>query len=135
MEVPPCPGCRERDERIAGLLRERDERVAALEARVGELEAIIAALSRPPAPPRSPAPQAPAPAKKPTGRPPGGQPGHPPHLKQVLPPATTAARRCRRRPVPTIRRRCGIRSRNCPSWPPASPNTKRTPVPARAVAG
>jgi|SRR6516165_476502 transposase len=86
MEVPPCPGCRERDERIAGLLRERDERVAALEARVGELEAIIAALSRPPAPPRSPAPQAPAPAKKPTGRPPGGQPGHPPHLKQVLPP-------------------------------------------------
>jgi transposase len=74
MEVPQCPGCRERDARIAAL----EERVAALEARLSQL------LKLPP--PRAPAATHSPPTKKPTGKKPGGQPGHPPHLKAMLPP-------------------------------------------------
>jgi transposase len=69
---------------------------AALEARIAELEAELAVFRgkldvlnhqqrrQPPAVPH--VPLSPAPAKKPTGRKPGGQPGHPPHLRQLLPP-------------------------------------------------
>jgi transposase len=75
MAQPHCPGC-----------QERDARILALEARVAELEGLVHDLTKPPAPPRSAAVLPKAPAKKPSGKKPGGQPGHPPHLKELLPP-------------------------------------------------
>src|SRR6476646_9623790 len=71
---PQCPGC-----------RERDARIAALEARVAELEGRLNDLIKAPAPPRSPAAFPKGPAKKRSGKKRGGQPGHPPHLKVLLP--------------------------------------------------
>src|SRR5271167_3597974 len=67
---PQCPGC-----------RERDQRIAALEARIAELEGRFNDLTKPPLPPRpkSALPQAPP-------KTPSGQPEHPPHLKALLPP-------------------------------------------------
>jgi transposase len=78
-----CPGC-----------LERDERIAALEARVAELEALVRDLTaraggnatNSSLPPSANPPQAPKPVtKKPTGKRPGGQPGHQAHLKRRLP--------------------------------------------------
>jgi transposase len=81
---PACPGCRERDARIARLeheLAEVGERLRDLEARVGQN------ASNSSIPPSANPPQAPPPVrKKPSGRRPGGQPGHPAHLRQRLPP-------------------------------------------------
>ena len=77
MEVPECPGCRERDARIAEL----EARVLALEAQVRDLLDKL----KPPAP-RVQTPQPPAPAKKPTGKKPGAQPGHPPLMKSLVEP-------------------------------------------------
>jgi transposase len=74
MEAPECPGC-----------RERDARIAALEARMQELEAKLHDATRQPPVPRGPAALPAAPAKKKTGRRRGGQPGHPLHLRQLLP--------------------------------------------------
>jgi transposase len=84
MDVPACPGCRQRDARIAELER----RVAELEALVRDLTARLGINSSNSSVPPSANPlDAPKPVvKKPTGRKPGGQPGHPPHLKQLLPP-------------------------------------------------
>lgn len=77
METPACPGCRERDARIADLER----RLAALEARLN------ANSSNSSTPPSANPPGAPPPVKKKKSkRRRGGQPGHPPHLKQLLPP-------------------------------------------------
>jgi transposase len=83
MEGPSCPGCRERDARIAELER----RVAELEATVRDLLARLGNNSSNSSVPPSANPlDAPPPVRKqPTGRKPGGQPGHPPHLKQLLP--------------------------------------------------
>jgi transposase len=92
MDVPACAGCRERDARSAAL----DARSAALEARVAELEALVRELtaklgrnaSNSSTPPSANPLGAPKPVvKKKTGRKRGAQPGHPPHLKQLLPPA------------------------------------------------
>jgi transposase len=80
---PQCPGCRERNARIARL----EQQVAELLARVQDLEAQLGRnASNSSIPPSANPPQAPPPVrKKPTGRKPGGQPGHPPHLRQRLP--------------------------------------------------
>lgn len=87
----PCPGCLQRDQRIAALEAE----VAALRQRCLEQEAEIEALNKkldelmrrlPPKPPRPQARYPKAPAKKGTKKKKGGQQGHPPHLKQLAPP-------------------------------------------------
>ena len=93
MDEPQCPGCRERDARIAKLeaevveLRKLVVVVAQLQERVRELEARLGQnSSNSSIPPSANPPQAPPPVvKKPTGRKPGGQPGHPPHLRLRLP--------------------------------------------------
>jgi transposase len=84
MEAPQCPGCRERDIRIAQLER----LVADLTRRVRELEARLGQnASNSSIPPSANPPQAAPPVvKKPTGRKPGGQPGHAAHLRLRLPP-------------------------------------------------
>lgn len=83
MEVPACPGCRERDARIAVLER----RVAELEATVRDLTARLGTNAANSSVPPSANPLgAPKPVvKKKSKRRRGGQTGHPPHLKQLLP--------------------------------------------------
>lgn len=77
MERTVCPGCSARDARIAELER----RIAALEARLGTNSTNSSV------PPSANPPGAPKPVtKKKSKRKPGGQPGHPPHLKALLPP-------------------------------------------------
>ena len=77
MSVPSCPGCRERDERLAAL----ETRVRQLEARLGK-NASNSSL-----PPSANPPQAPTPVvKTPTGKKRGAQHGHPPTLRRRLPP-------------------------------------------------
>lgn len=77
MERPPCSGC-----------VERDARIAELERRLNELEARLKTNSTNSSTPPSANPLgAAAPVtKKKSKRRRGGQPGHPPHLKQLLPP-------------------------------------------------
>jgi transposase len=84
MATVTCPGCLERDERIAALER----RVAELEATVRDLAARLGTnATNSGTPPSANPPGAPKPVrKKRTGRKPGGQPGHPPRLKRRLPP-------------------------------------------------
>lgn len=79
-----CPGCLERDRRIAELER----RVAELEALVRDLTARLGAnASNSSLPPSANPPQAPKPVtKRPTGKNRGAQPGHQAHLKRRLPP-------------------------------------------------
>ena len=104
MEGTECPGCQQRDQANAAL----QAQVAALQAQLNAVQAELASLSKKlderPLPPRGPAALPPAPPKKPTGRKRGAQPGHPPHLKQLLPPdrvtrvvpfVPTACARCR----------------------------------------
>jgi transposase len=77
-----CPGCRQRDARIAAL----EQRVAELEARLGQ-NASNSSL-----PPSANPPAAPKPVtKEPTGRKPGGQPGHAPCQRVRLPAERLAA--------------------------------------------
>src|SRR5205085_8310500 len=84
MESRECPGCRARDVRIAEL----EQRNAALERRLAALEAQLGTNSSNSSVPPSPNPlgaRKPV-VKKKSNRKPGGQPGHPPHLKHLLPP-------------------------------------------------
>jgi transposase len=79
-----CPGCRARELRIAELERrnaELEQRVSSLEARLGNNS------SNSSIPPSANPLDAPKPVRKPKSkRRPGAQPGHPPHLKRLLPP-------------------------------------------------
>jgi transposase len=83
MSEPSCPGCHARDAVIADLQRQ----VADLAARVRDLEARLnCKASNSSLPPSANPPQAPPPVvKKKSKRPRGGQPGHPPHLRHLLP--------------------------------------------------
>ena len=77
MDEPTCPGCRRRDAEIAELKR----RLAAVEAR---LNTNAGNSSTPPS--ANPIGAKPPVVKKKSELKRGGQPGHPPHLKQLLPP-------------------------------------------------
>jgi transposase len=79
-----CPGCQERDARIAALERQ----VAELQATVRDLTARLGTnATNSGTPPSANPPGAPKPVtKQRTGKRPGGQPGHPPRLKRRLPP-------------------------------------------------
>jgi transposase len=79
-----CPGCQERDARIAALERQ----VAELKATVRDLSARLGTnATNSGTPPSANPPGAPKPVTKTrTGKRPGGQPGHPPRLKRRLPP-------------------------------------------------
>lgn len=83
MAEPSCPGCRQRDARIAAL----QQRIEALEGTVQELQARLGQNSSNSSLPPSANPVgAPKPVvKKPTGRKPGGQPGHPACVRVRLP--------------------------------------------------
>jgi transposase len=81
MEESSCPGCRERDRRIAEL----EARVERLEAKLQQVLGRNSGNSS--TPPSANPPGAPAPVvKKATGRKPGGQPGHQAQLRKRLPP-------------------------------------------------
>jgi transposase len=83
MDGPECPGCRERDIRIADLERrlgDSERRLSALEAR---LKTNASNSSTPPS--ANPLDAKPPVVKKKSKRKRGGQPGHPPHLKELLP--------------------------------------------------
>jgi transposase len=109
MPDPTCPGCRERDQRIARL----EEQVAELTAAVRDLQARLDQnASNSSMPPSANPPDAPKPVvKTPTGRKPGGQPGHPPHLRQRLPPERL------KEVIPYIPKVCGA----CQATLPAKP--------------
>jgi transposase len=77
MDETACPGCKERDARIADLER----RLAVVEAR---LNTNSGNSSTPPS--ANPLGAKPAVVKKKSKLKRGGQPGHPPHLKQLFPP-------------------------------------------------
>jgi transposase len=77
MDEPTCPGCQRRDAEIAELKR----RLAAIEAR---LNMNAGNSSTPPS--ANPLGAKPPVIKKKSKLKRGGQPGHPPHLKQLLPP-------------------------------------------------
>jgi transposase len=77
MDRSGCPGCKQRDEQIAALER----RLAQLEAR---LNTNAGNSSTPPS--ANPLGAPPPVVKKKSKRKRGGQPGHPPHLKQLLAP-------------------------------------------------
>ncbi len=98
MATVTCPGCLERDERIAVLER----RVAELEATVRDLQGRLGAnASNSSLPPSANPPGAPRPvAKKRTGKKPGAQPGHPAHLRRRLPPERL------KRTIPFVPRHC-----------------------------
>jgi transposase len=81
---PRCPGCRQRDERIAGL----QQRLQQSENQLQKLREKVTRNSTNSSIPPSANPQdAPKPntGKEPSGRKRGGQPGHPPSNRQLVP--------------------------------------------------
>jgi transposase len=84
MEMPSCPGCRERDARIAKLETE----VADLRGQLRELQARLKQdATNSSLPPSANPPQGRKPVKKrKSKRKRGGQPGHQAHLRERLPP-------------------------------------------------
>src|SRR5262245_8772465 len=84
MATVTCPGCLERDQRLAAL----EQRLAELEATVRDLTARLGTnATNSGTPPSANPPNAPKPVvKERTGKKPGGQPGHQAHLRQRLPP-------------------------------------------------
>ena len=118
MDAPVCQGCRERDAHIAKL----EARLAELEARVEEQAKLILDLARKLQ--DKDLPKGAAPTEQPQSgkslgksneqikkRKPGGQPGHPPHLKQLLPPERVTET------VPLIPTQCQHCQKPLPSQP------------------
>jgi transposase len=108
MESPSCPGCRERDARIAALegqVRALLAQVAQLQARVAELEARLGQHSgNSSKPPSSDGPHVKRrPPREPSGRRRGAQPGHERQQRPPLPPDQIEPLK------PTECRRCGHR--------------------------
>jgi transposase len=111
MDAAVCPGCCQRDARIAELER----RITELESRLGTNS------SNSSVPPSANPLGAPKPVrKKKSKRRPGGQPGHPPRLKQLLPPERV------NRVVPLVPREC----EDCHAELPAEPSAD-DPEPTR----
>jgi transposase len=112
MDATACPGCRERDARIAAL----EKQLTALRGAVEELRRQLGRnASNSSTPPSANPPCAPPPVgKQPTGRRPGGQPGHPPHLKERLPPQRVT------RVVQYLPKVCGRCQTPLPSTPGAN---------------
>src|SRR4051794_15178213 len=83
MDIQGCPGCKERDARIADLER----RLGELEARlkINSSNSSMPPSSDPPGVKEAAANVKKKKRKKPK-RPRGGQAGHPPHLKKLFPP-------------------------------------------------
>ena len=115
-----CQGCRQRDACIAEL----EGRVAKLEAKVQDQAHLILDLARKLQDKDLPKGAAPteehepksskSPPEKAKKRKPGGQPGHPPHLKQLLPPERVTDT------VPIIPRQCQHCRKPLPSKPGAN---------------
>lgn len=84
MSVPECPGCRRFEEEV----RQLREELRQLKALLGKNS------SNSSLPPSANPPHTPAVKKQKTGRKPGGQTGHPPHLKQLLPPQRLSRIEC-----------------------------------------
>ncbi len=84
MDAPECPGCRRLQEETQQLREE----IRQLREEVRQLKALLGKnSSNSSLPPSANPPQASPPVQKAkSGRKPGGQPGHRPHLKQLLPP-------------------------------------------------
>jgi transposase len=81
---PRCPGCRQRDDRIAEL----QQRLHQIENQLQKLrEKVTRNSTNSSIPPSANPPDAPKPntGKKPSGRKRGGQPGHPPSNRQLVP--------------------------------------------------
>jgi transposase len=85
MKTVPCPGCERRDAELARLREQLAEQASELAALRLRLDAVIKQLPKRP-PEASTASTPTAASQAPSKRKPGGQPGHPPHLKQLLPP-------------------------------------------------
>lgn len=96
--MPECPGCRERDRRIAELEAEAADlrrQVASLQRQIVELQRLVAELteqlkknsSNSSNPPSTDAPhRKPAPPRKRSGKKRGGQPGHARAIRPLVPP-------------------------------------------------